>query len=1208
MLSLKRAGLACVLTMVVCIGSALIAQQFQGSFTGTVSDSSGASVPGVTVTATEADQGYSRSAVTKDAGSYEIPLLPPGNYRLTAAKRGFENISQGPMALTVNAHLKVDFQLTVGSQTTTVTVESTAPILDTQTYSVGTTVEQAKVSQLPFNGRHFLEATLFTPGVVPGSEGSELNSNRGGSINVNGMRETMNTYLQDGMSDTSIAVGTYSATPPLDSIQEFRMETGVYDAKFGNQAGAQINMVTKSGTNQLHGSLYEYLRNNNLDARNYFEPFTPPFHRNQYGVSLGGPITIPRVYNGHDRTFFFVNYEGLRDDHSFFSRAHVPTVAERNGDFSELLPGGSCPSNVVLLDPLILFDSSAPLTVPNNDVSLLAPGFPSGTLDPVGQAMGNLYPDPNIAGAGCGQENYTAVVRRLINTNSYVGRIDQRWGAKDSLFYRMNVTGDYEVSPSGLPTGLPGFGALRHDNFIATGVDWTHTFTPTLLNETKIDYNRWQYRWVNQDQGRLVAQQLGLNAVPQTGRDTGVPNLSFGGFDGLGADTSIPQAGAVNTFEFADTITKIHGNHTFDFGTQIRSIKRGNFYEDITARSQYDFTGAVTGDLVLAGLQQSLPPSTFAQLALEIDQACPGSIPLPGVPSPPAGTPLCTLGNGLADGLFGIPTDWIDGSSGYISGTGGEYDLFGQDSWKARRDLTVTLGLRYEFNTPVTDKANHLGGFDFNTNVCGSPGAVMVAGNSAAALDCFVGTISSASGLPVGQFQQMGTINLGSSSANRALQRPDRNNFGPRIGLAWQPFGSTKTVIRGGFGTYYDQMVGELYFQKSFNPPFFTLSSGNLQDNFSQVLGALSTPPQQGGLPLGTGLLIQNVFASPLLSSALFPTMNPVIVNLQDSKVFQWSMDVQREMGSSWLLDVGYVGTRGLHLPYEWDPNQPDDSVYATDPAQCNPTCPRLFPNFIGQSYTDSSGKSIYHSLQVKVERHYTNGLAVIGAYTYSKTLDTNSTYFSTNGNANFPQDSYNRAAEKGLADFDHRQRLSIAYIYDLPFGTRIAHSQSHALNFLIEGWQLSGIAMAQSGAPYTVTAGSNPSHNPNGDDRPNVVSGQPFYPAHQTVNHWANVSAFSTPAQYTYGNAARDLLIGPGEEDWDFSVIRKFRLSESAQLEFRAEMFNIFNEANFTLPNGNMNDTNFGVIGNTVQPIAGQASGGPGDPREIQFALRLTW
>ena len=391
-----QGGLCAILALLVGQYVGLRAQQVQGTFIGTVRDQSGALIPGVKVTAMEFDTGLSRSSITQEDGTYTIPLLPPGQYRLAAEKAGFEKTIQWPINLLVDAHPRVDFQMRVGAQTNTVTVGSTAPVLDTQTATVGTTVEQAKISELPYNGRNFLETMLFTPGVVPGVQGSELNNSRGGAINVNGMREDMNSFLLDGMSDTSIAVGAYTAAPPLDSIQEFKLETGVYDAKFGVSAGAQVNIVTKSGTNQLHGTLYEYLRNDNLDARNFFEPEVPPFHRNQYGASLGGPIVLPHVYNGHDKTFFFLNYEGLRDNHSFFARGHVPTLVEQNGDFSDIAPGSPCSHTTVLLDPLLLVNPAAPLTIPGNNLNTIAPALPAGTLDPAGHALVGLYPSPNI--------------------------------------------------------------------------------------------------------------------------------------------------------------------------------------------------------------------------------------------------------------------------------------------------------------------------------------------------------------------------------------------------------------------------------------------------------------------------------------------------------------------------------------------------------------------------------------------------------------------------------------------------------------------------------------------------------------------------------------------------------------------------------------------------------------------------------------------
>ncbi|MGD0921849.1 MAG: TonB-dependent receptor [Terriglobia bacterium] len=1126
--------LASCLALLAGFSSSVWAQQFQGSFAGTVTDPSGGVVPEVTVTAVEVDKGFSRRVVTLGDGSYEIPLLPPGRYQLSAEKAGFEKTTQGPIELAVNAHLNIGFQLKVGSQTTTVTVEARPPVLDTQTSSVGTTVEQEKVSQLPLNGRHFLELTLFTPGVVPGTGGSE-NSERGGAINVNGMRESMNSFWLDGMDNTSIGVGQYVIAPPVDSVQEFRMETGVYEAKFGANAGAQINVVTKSGSNRFRGTVHEFLRNGSLDARNFFEPFVPHFVRNQFGGTVGGPIKLPG-YDGHDRSFFFLAYEGLRERRAFFNRARVPTLAERDGDFSDLL-APECSQKALLIDPFALLGGVVQ-PLPDNALPF---------LDPVGKALADLYPPPNIPSAKCGDANFTIPQTRKIDVDASVLRLDHRWGNKDSLFYRHNVNFDRSFLPSG---GVPGFGKRTHDGYQMAGLDWTHAFSPTLINEAKIAYNRWQLRWSNEDQGRMIAQELGIKGAPTAYRQSGVPNMEFAGYDGMGAGTNVPQAGAVNTFEYADTLTHVHGNHSLAYGFDIRSINRGNFYIDTSIRNEFHFTGMVT-----AGLGNL----SAADLGLPSDYV---------------------LGNGLADALLGLPTYWLQGFSVYISGAGSEYDFFVQDTWKVRRNFVLNLGLRYEYNSPITDKYDHLGSFDFNK------GLVMMAGRDNVTLINF----DPATGLYV----PVGTENLGSTSQNRALNRPDRNNWAPRIGFAWQPFGDTKTVVRGGYGIFYDQTFGDVYLSsKASNPPFVRVGLGTLEEALPLIM--------TGQLAIGTGEVIQNALVPPTVGP-LFPVISPFQLDFRDAFIQQWGFNIQRELPGSWLLDVGYLGTRGLRLPRITDPNQPN-------PDPVNQTTARRFPTFSNFSYYESSGSSSYHALQVKAERHFSRGLAFVAGYTFSKSLDTNSTIFGTDRNSNSPQNSRDLAAEKALSDYDFRHRLSLAYVYELPFGSKLWRSENRTLNYLTEGWQLSGIIALQSGPPFTPQISGDISHTEENQDRPSIARAPYyFYPAHKTPDHWVLADSFTVPAPYTFGNAGRNILTGPGLANWDFSLIRRFRLTESKTLEFRAEMFNIFNRPNFEVPNRDLASASFGKIFNTVQSIAGLASGGPGDPRETQFGLKLIW
>ncbi|HYA25663.1 MAG TPA: carboxypeptidase-like regulatory domain-containing protein [Terriglobales bacterium] len=1117
--------------------SAAWAQQVQGSFTGQVTDSSGAVIGGAQVTAVEQDTGFTRSAATVADGSYEIPLVPPGHYRLEVKAAGFESTMTGTVQLLVNAHLKMDFQMKVGTQATTITVSAPAVVLDTQSSSVGTTIEQGKVQELPLNGRHFLELTLFTPGVVPAAGGSE-NSTRGGGINVNGLRESMNNYLLDGMSNTTMSVGQYVVTPPLDSVQEFRMETGMYDARFGGQAGAQVNMVTRSGSNQLHGSLHEFLRNKVFDAPNYFEPQVPPFVRNQFGATLGGPITLPRIYNGHDRSFFFLAFEELRESRAFYNNYLVPTLPERGGDFSDL-QGPDCAAPTYLINPLAQLAGSGQLFT---NITQVLP-----QADPVGQALMNLYPKPNIPNAPCGSANYQAEGKREIELPTYTARVDHQWGTKDNMFFRYGQTLDHMFLPFGEGGLLPGYGRLDRDGFVVAGVDWTHTFRRSLLNEFKFGYNRWKLQYDNQDEGQPVAQQLGILGLSTIPSQTGVPNMNVGGYASIGAHENVPQRGAVNTFELDDTITQIHGNHSMAYGVAVVQVHRGNFSEDNAIRGEYDFTG-----LVSSGLGQATP-AELAQL---------------GVPS------NAILGNGLADALLGLPTYWINGIDVIISGAMTTPNYFFQDNWKVRPNLTLNLGLRYEYNGLVTDRNNHFANFDFQK------GLLMVAGNSAVTLMQW--------NQKTGNFDPVGTESLGSTAVNRALQYPDRNDFAPRFGFSWAP--QAKTVVRGGGGVFFDRTFGDVDFQKSANPPFAKVSLGTLD-------GALPAI-ESGTLVPGTGAILQNAFQANLVAPQFAP-IAPFNLHFKDAKIIEWTLNVQRELPGSLLFETGYLATRGIHLVREWDPNQP-----IPDPATQSITWPYLgYGNF---SYTDSNGDSIYHSLQTKLERHFSSGMGFLVAYTYSKAIDTNSTVFPTNRNANFPQNSHDLTAERARAEFDIRHRLSAAYVYRLPFGTGRFESGNHSLNYLVKDWEVSGIFTAQSGPPFTPQISGDISQTNEGDDRPNLV-GNPV-PAHQTPNQWVLASAFAAPAPFTFGNAGRNSLTAPGLASWDFSVSRHFRLTEATALDFEGQIFNILNRANFDVPQADLASPSFGEIFNTVQSVAGFASGGPGDPRVVQLGLKLTF
>jgi hypothetical protein len=394
--------------------------------------------------------------------------------------------------------------------------------------------------------------------------------------------------------------------------------------------------------------------------------------------------------------------------------------------------------------------------------------------------------------------------------------------------------------------------------------------------------------------------------------------------------------------------------------------------------------------------------------------------------------------------------------------------------------------------------------------------------------------------------------------------------------------------VRGGGGVFYDRTFGDVDFQKSFNPPLVKVSLGTLQ-------GALPAI-ESGTLAVGTGAIIQNAFQPSAVVPA-FASPAPFNLHFRDARIYEWTLDVQRELPSALLLDVGYVGTRGTHLVREWDPNQP-----IPDPVIQTASYP--YPDYGNFSYTDSNGDSIYHSLQTKLERHFSAGMGLLVAYTYSKAIDTNSTVFGTNRNTNFPQNSHDLAAERARAEFDIRHRLSAAYVYKLPFGAGRFQFTNQTLNYLIRDWEVSGIFTAQSGPPFTPQISGNISQTNEGDDRPNLV-GNPV-PTKRTPNQWVLASAFSAPAPYTFGDAGRNSLTAPGLASWDFSVSRHFRLTEGTALEFDGQIFNILNRANFDVPQNDLASPSFGKIFNTVQAVAGFASGGPGDPREVQLGLKL--
>jgi outer membrane receptor protein involved in Fe transport len=1025
------------------------AQSVNGSIGGTVTDSSEKPVSGAAVTLTAEDTGWKRTAISDSRGEFTIFLLPPGSYRLEAERSGFQT-GVRRVELLVDQEIRIDIPLLSGGRTQQVEVTAHRGTVKTDSAALGAVIDNRQVVGLPLDGRNFMELALLVPGAAPGAPGSPGQARGDLTFNVNGAREDSNGLLLDGVFNSDPKLNTVGVTPPIDAIQEFEVLTSAYDASFGRNAGGQVSVVTRSGTNGLHGTAYEFFRNAALDSTNYFAPANAPapqYQRNQFGATIGGPIR-------KDKTFFFADYEGNRINEGITQVTNVPTALERAGDFSKSDPR---------TPPIDLF-TQAPF-----------PGsiIPANRLDPVGAKIAALYPLPNrstpfqdfvSSPASRDQEDHFDL--RMDHAVSRASTISARYSFVDQRLYN-------PFSGAGF-ANVPGYGTnvpRRAQNLMLSE---THIFSPALLNEVRLSFSRVALGVTQQDQGIDVNRQIGLPDFATKPRDLGLTFITVPGYSPLGDENNNPQHGVTNTYQFIDNATYTKGRHLFKFGFELRNLQQ-NAFRDIESRGFIEFLG-FTGN-PLSELLQGFP----------------------GV-----------SGGATVDNPQHLRTK--------------SYDAFAQDTFRIRPNLTLSLGVRYEYNTPPVDALDRADIYN-----------------------------------PVTQM----LTPLGKNGASRSAFRPDRNNFAPRVGIAWTPGSKKTTVLRAGYGIYYDQSSlapGEgLYF----SPPYFNLN----------LYFALPTAP----------LFLQNPFPSnfPFPSPPSAQTIQP---DFRTAYMQDWNFSIEQQIGKDRTLELAYVGSKGTKLLIGRDINQP----LHPSPAQFNP---RPVQQFADINIEESAGNSHYNSLQVKVQQRYHSGLTVLGAYTWSKSLDDASGFFPTAGDPNFPQDSYNLRANYGLSDFDVRHRFSASYSYDLPF------AKGHRW---LGGWQTFGILSFQTGRPFTVALQSTLDNSNTGrsnlgfgaNDRPNVV-GNPTL-SNRTPQQWFNTAAFVVPPFGTFGNAGRNILESPGFGTVNMSLLKNTRITEHTDLQFRVEAFNLFNRTNFDLPDNFVGDPAFGSIQSA------------GSPRHIQFGLKL--
>jgi Carboxypeptidase regulatory-like domain len=1162
--------------LVFMLASSSLAQTATGSITGTVTDPSQASVEGATVTLTNIATNEVRTTKTNNLGYYSFPLLPPATYRFEVSMRGFQSFAVGRIPLNVGQTVAQNVSLQVGQATQTVTVTETGPQIESATSSLGTVLGNNSIVDLPINGRNSYGFAALVPGVrAPNLFTQVAYGNYNDQfLSINGSRVNVSMFLLDGGWNSNSGFNGPGIYPPIDLVQEYKVQTNNLPAEFGNTAGGVINVVTKTGTNQVHGSLYDFVRNDFFDANDFFansaaEPISP-IRFNQFGASFGAPVYIPKVYDGRNKTFFFFAYEGLRWVRSYTTTGTMPTALQRQGDFSQTF--NQAGQQIAVYNP----NSTTPL--PNGQyIRTIVPGnkLQPSQINPVSAALIPYLPLPNTTGnALTGANNFTTNMSAPLDEDTYSIRVDQKITDNQKIFVRWSKNTGTVERPDVYGNGSPNFaysqptdGTDLSHNQEATA-NYNYVVNPTTVVELSSSVLHY---WLGRQNPALGFNptQLGFPSYfNNVGLTPCFPSVSV---SGMGATINVPDAGggfigncqytsqSYDTFSEYGNMTKIIGAHSLKVGADWFNNRWTQRQQP--AYNNYSFS------------------SDFTQ-----------------GPNPVAAS--AASGVGFASFLFGT------GDSGSIqSSTPGEfvsyhsYGFYVQDDWKVSSKLTLNLGLRYDFNAPWEEKHNRINSWDGNT-ITQSDGLTFRGGL------VFPGV----NGVPRGQFQN------------------NRTDFAPRFGFAYSP--DQKTVVRGGFGIFYGPINGAA-FAGNMSP--YTGFSANT-NWISTVNGitpvSLISDPFPNGFQRAPG-------SSEGLLTLLGQNIETMDRGRQSLYAEQWNFGIERTLPGSFLLNLAYAGSHGVHLYSPVNYNQLPDQYLSMGNALLNlvpnpyygliasgpmsgPTVQqgqllRPYPQFEGiTAETNSYGNSIYHSLQAKLERRFAHGFGMLVSYTFSKLIDdvlASDTYEGFPGetfSAGYIQDAYNRRADRAVASFDTPNYLAINGNWELPFGKGKAFlDRGGWSNALLGGWQLNGIFNIHSGQPLGLTTETNTLYNygaysySSNVQRPDY-NGGPVYTSGSVssrVNDYFNVNSFSLPAPFTYGNTGRLLpyLRAPGALQLDLSLFKEIPVRERLHLQFRAEVFNILNHPQFDAPNT--------VIGS---PQAGVISDQVNTPRDIQLALKL--
>jgi hypothetical protein len=1153
--------------------------QVTGSFSGTVTDKSGALVAGATVTATSQGTGVARDTKTDEAGHYVLNLLPIGIYTLRVESQGFQPAESKDLKLQVDERRELDFTLAPGTVSTSVEVSATQVAVETANPTLGQVITSQQVSQLPLNGRDFVQLATLTPGTTaetnPNSfftsaASSEVAARGPFSLSVGGSRPNSTDWLIDGVDNNELTAGGIAILSSIDSIQEFKVLTYNYSAEYGERAGPTVLLTTKSGTNDFHGSLYEFFRNTSLDAKSFFAPTREKFNLNQFGGSVGGPIR-------KGKTFFFIDGEQKFQRRGIAFTGLVPSDAMRNGDFSAD-PFGNPVSGLVIINPNVVGTSANPNVFPNmyfqcdasgNPLPAKADGsqpqgtacnkIPSNMFNSIGQAMMNLYPQPNASGNS--SFNFADTPVRKLDETKFDIRVDHNFSASDSLFARFS----YDQASSFVPGGAPGFasqnafgtnqGILNHARNVAIGQ--THVISPVTVNQFYFGYNRIFNYITSYGTGSCKSAELGipganLGCLPANGGTTCSPGayscglvmtLLVGGYWSVGDRGYTPFQGGTNIFTVNDTLDMVRGKHDVKIGFGFRANQMNVGTEAF--QDGFWIPGGATG-------------GNFTGFASN-------NLTIPGNPQ--------------ADFLLGI-TGLAEHDQTYNGPVTGRrwkvYRPFIQDDWRVTKDLTLNLGLAWDVSNPISEAVGRMANFNPYT------GQLLVAGQAG---------VSQSAGV-----QKSWTA------------------FEPRLGLAYKLFGSDKMVLRAGYAIYHDaawSMGAQGLWQ---NPPFFAESDAFATAGcpFATSYCATVLGAKPSGINLSDGFPL---IPTPPTLSTFTGSLYYQPPNFKIGKVQQFNVNVERQVPGNIVLTVGYAGSRGNHVLVA------GNSLNTFGPTNCSvgtigcnsdgtPYVPPITtPNGNAVLAFGDFGRTTYNSLQIKAETKTPKyGLYALIGYTYSHTYDNGLSdgLGSLLSAVYFPLPNWENL-DWARSQINLNNSFTASVIYDLPFGRgkRFGSNWSNATNSLLGGWQLTVIQKITSGFPDPLINSFNQSGvffnnggNGNNFNRPNQVPGCNVQSANHSQLQYINAACFVAAPKGFLGNANRVPVYGPDFVNTDFSVIKQFALPwENMGLNFRAEIFNLFNHAQFGLPVNDISAPGFGSVNSTVN-----------NARLIQFGLKLTF